>query len=105
MAKVKVKTDFRPGWEKEVYSLPKVQDAVTKKAGDVASRANAMSAGFRTGIWHNHATGETRGNTQPRYESKPARMIRGKPVAIAYTANYSAQKDTLENNTLLKARA
>ena len=104
MASVTVKTDFGPGWKRAIYKTQEVADAVTEEAERIAARANSMSAGFRTGIFHDHATGETRGNTQPRYEAKPAQMREGKPIGIVVTANYAAQKDTLENNTLLKAR-
>lgn len=104
MARVTIKTDFGPGWKKAIFQTEKVSEAVTKEANRIASRANGMSSGFRTGIWHDHETGEKRGNTAPKYEAKPAIMRNGKPVAIVVTANYAAQKDTMENNTLLKAR-
>ena len=61
-----------------------------------------MSAGFRTGIYHDHETGETLGNTQPRYEGDVGpdkRFV----VGIVYPKNYAAMKDNHKNNTLLKS--
>lgn len=77
-------------------------DALEAKAAQIAARANALSSGFRTGIFHDHATGETRGNTRPEYASN-VRRFGQVPVGLVYTANYAAQKDTYENNTLLKS--
>lgn len=73
---------------------------------DVTSQAtasaNSLGSGFRTGIYHDHKTGETRGDTAPIYEGNVE--IHGiVPVGMVYAANYSAMRDTLENNTLLKA--
>lgn len=65
--------------------------------------ANALSSGFRTGIYHDHETGEKKGNTQPRYMAKTGRPRGIVPTGIVYTANYAAQKDNMLHNTLLKS--
>ena len=66
----------------------------------ITSRANAMSSSYRTKTFYRN--GEKVGNTQPRYEGDVGpdkRFV----VGIVYPKNYAAMKDTLENNTLLKA--
>lgn len=90
-----------------------LEDAAFKAAGTraalgeatsrIASRANSLGSGFRTGTYHDHATGETRGDTQPAY-SGDVRMGRKGWVGIVHPENYAAMKDTKENNTLLKAK-
>lgn len=77
---------------------PLLDEAVSK----IAANANAMSAGFRTGIFHDHATGETRGDTQPRYAANVEKHGSSQ-VGLVYTANYSAMKDNHLHNTLLKS--
>lgn len=73
------------------------------KATEIATaRANAMSAGYRTGIWHDHKTGEVKGETQPVYEGTVEKR-RVYPVGQVHTANYAAAKENMEHNTLLKA--
>lgn len=69
----------------------------------ITARANNLSSGFRTGIWHDHDTGETKGDTPPIYEGD---VIYGRKgyVGIVHPGNYSAMKDNYENNTLLKAK-
>lgn len=69
----------------------------------IITRANNLSAGFRTGRWHDHDTGETKGDTPPIYEGDVIYGRRGY-VGIVHPGNYSAMKDNYENNTLLKAK-
>lgn len=75
-----------------------VSEAVEK----MAERANALSASFRTGRWHDPKTGKGYGNTQPTYRANTQDLGKG-PIGIVYTGNYAAQKDNAENNTLLKS--
>lgn len=69
----------------------------------VEAAANAMSAGYRTGLYHRDHKSPAVGNTQPRYVGD-VQDFDGWPVGIVYTGNYAAMKDNRENNTLLKAR-
>lgn len=69
----------------------------------VASRANAMSAGFRTGKYHPDHKSPGVGGTQPVYRSNTQRPKGIVPVGMAYTGNYAAQKDNHLHNTLLKS--
>lgn len=75
---------------------------VTEVTQRIQSTAISMSAGFRTGIWHDHDTGETLGDTAPEYAYSTMDKGRGL-VGLVYTGNYSAMKDNYENNTLLKS--
>lgn len=100
--------------------MPQVKNAVTQEANAIANRASGMAT-EKSGVWHDtgkphnpERTGgtwrdhgksyPTIGGTEPVYRAKPAKIIGGKPFAIAYTGNYAAQKDNLKNNTLLKAK-
>ena len=79
------------------------------RASAMASRANALSSGFRTQVVTDYATGERVGGTQPEYGSDTYETYFRKgrartPVGTVFTDNYAARKDNLENNTLLKAR-
>ena len=69
----------------------------------ITKKANSMADGFRTGIWHDHKTGEKEGNTPARYDDG-VKLFKDSYLGIVYTANYAAQKDNLKNNTLLKAK-
>lgn len=80
-------------------NLPQIIGEYAKR---IESNANQMSSGFRTGIFHDHATGQTLGNTQPQYASDVAKKGRS-IVGIVHVKNYAAMKDNYENNTLLKA--
>lgn len=89
----------------KIFALPQVKGALTKEAGEIANRANQLSSGFRTGIWHDHATGETRGNTKPVYGfTKAQASARYGSIAFVHPKNYSAMKDNYLHNTMLKAR-
>lgn len=103
MADVTVKVEMLPGWEKTVMRMEPVKSALSKEANAMKSSANAMSAGFRSGIRIDPKTRERIGNTPARYGSKPAKETEDGAVALVYTANYAAQKDNMLHNTLLKA--
>jgi len=75
-------------------------EACTSRVG---SSANALSSGYRTGLYHRDHQSPAVGNTQPRYVGD-VRDFGGWPVGIVHTGNYAAMKDNFENNTLLKAR-
>ncbi len=79
-----------------------ISGIITEATQNVQSTTMSMSAGFRTGIWHDHGTGETLGDTAPEYAYSTRDNGRGL-VGLVYTGNYSAMKDNYENNTLLKA--
>lgn len=74
---------------------------VRDKVDEMAAKANALSAGFRTGYYHRDHQSPAVGGTQPVYQSNTRRNPTV-PVGIVYTANYAAQKDNMQNNTLLK---
>lgn len=82
---------------------PDVLAAVSKATDSISEKANSMSAGYRTGIYHRDHKSPGVGNTQPKY-GKDARIMGKSAVGIVYTGNYAAMKDNHENNTLLKAR-
>ena len=88
---------------KAVSEADGVQGILSEKTAGIASRANSLGAGFRTGKWHDPATGESKGMTQPVYEGDVRRGKRGY-VGIVHPGNYAAMKDNYENNTLLKAK-
>ena len=93
-------------WNKQalgqvIGTAPETLAELDKATQRILANAQGMSAGFKTGIWHDHATGEKRGNTQAKYAGDVKRMG-SSYVGIVYTANYAAQKDNLKNNTLLK---
>lgn len=100
MAKTSVKWDMA-ALGRCIGRAPEVVQAVTRATDSIKLGANAMSAGFRTGIDHREG-GETVGNTQPVYDSD-VRQFSGSVVGIVHTGNYAAMRDNLENNTLLKA--
>lgn len=78
------------------------QALVAKRTQQVASRANAMGAGFRTGYYHRDHQSPAVGGTAPTYKADVQK--RGKsPVGIVVTGNYAAMKDNHLHNTLLKA--
>ena len=76
--------------------------ALGEAVSQITAKANALGAGYRTGIWHDPETREERGDTQPVYEGDVQR--RGKSqVGIVHPGNYAAMKDNHEHNTLLKS--
>ena len=92
-----VKVEMKPGWEQVVSTMPSVMDALDDKAGDICGKANSMAAGFRTKRWMG------KGGTQAVYGSKEAEARGRTSVALVYTANYAAQKENMQHNTLLKS--
>lgn len=95
--------------EKACISAKGLEDELGAAARGMASRANALSSGFRTQVVRNWETGERMGGTQPEYGSDTYTTYFRKgrartPVGTVFTDNYAARKDNLENNTLLKAR-
>lgn len=79
------------------------EPAVKEHTERICQSAQAMSSGFRTGLYHRDHKSPAVGNTAPKYEAN-IENHGGVPVGIVYTGNYSAMKDNHENNTLLKAR-
>ena len=76
--------------------------AIKRAVDEIARRANSMSSGYRTGFYHRKHMSPAVGGTQPKYKGNVKK--RGKwPVGIVYTANYAAQKENMEHNTLLKS--
>lgn len=121
MASGGVRVDVRmsPDFEQVIMEEPAVASEVTKTANQIAGRANAMgkpsgiwhetgaphTPGRTGGVWHgNRKSTETVGGTPANYEAKAAQMRNGKPIAIVVTANNAAQRDNMENNTLLRAK-
>ena len=76
--------------------------ALGEIVGRIAENANALSAGYRTGRFYDRKAEKLKGNTQPHYASNVERHGRSQ-VGLVWTANYAAQKDNCEHNTLLKA--
>ena len=103
MAKVKVRVEMARDWEKRIYDMPTLKNALTQEAQSIAGRANAMSAGFRTMRYTSPKTKQKVGDKQPIYKSLPTRMFNGYPVAIVTEGNYAAMKDNHEHNTLVKS--
>ena len=75
---------------------------VSRVTDKVGANANALSAGYRTGLYYVNHKSPPVGNTQPRYGSDTRRAKDG-PVGIVYTGNYAAMKDNHLHNTLLKS--
>lgn len=80
---------------------PEVGREIKRICDEKAARANAMSASYRTGKWHDHETKETKGGTKPKYVSDLEREEHSY-VGLVYTGNYAAMKDNDKNNTLAK---
>lgn len=100
------KTEFHVDKNK-LWRLVCRQDAtyqVIRSTTDAtASKANAMSAGFRTGYYHRDHKSPPVGGTQPKYQSSTQRPKGIVPVGIVHPVNYAAMKDNHQNNTLLKS--
>lgn len=86
-----------------VGKAPEVQAEVERCTKEIWQRANALSSGYRTGLYHRDHESPAVGNTQPAYDGD-VELKRNAVVGIVHTANYAAMKDNAENNTLLKAR-
>lgn len=83
---------------------PSVLTEVNRATQERCAKANALCAGFKSGVWHDHANGDKKyGPTQAVYGSNVKRFgAANVPVGIVYTANYAAAKDNLKHNTLAK---
>ena len=93
----------------KVFQQPACKGALTKLAGEIADKANAMSAGFRTGLFYpdNDRTKDPVdgiGNQRPKYKTLKAINCKDGAVALVVTGNYAAMKECHEHNTLAKAR-
>ena len=82
---------------------PQVRDDLERTTDAIKGRANSLGSSFRTGLYHRDHQSPAVGGTQAAYDGD-VRMVNGGNVGIVYTANYAAQKDNLQNNTLLKAK-
>lgn len=102
---VKVTVKMAPDFDKIVRSMPGVGDAVTEEASYISGKANALGAGFRTGLYHRDHQSPAVGNTAPEYAYEKAKAsTRYGFVASVHPANYAAMKDNHMHNTLLKAK-
>ena len=99
-----VKVVMKPGWESEVQDMPKLMSALSTHAWNIASKASANGAGYRTEKTVNYATGEHVGGKPPLYLAKDAIFTGRKSIALVYTGNYAAAKDNTLHNTLLKSK-
>ena len=79
-------------------------DQIRSITEQTAARANALSSGYRTGLYYRDHKKPPVGDTQPVYSHDVKTYGKGYPVGIVYTGNYAAMKDNHENNTLLKSR-
>lgn len=96
-------------WDKSALGRVLAKDAgvlaeVNRATQERCAKANALCAGFKSGVWHDHANGDKKyGPTQAVYGSNVKRFgAANVPVGIVYTANYAAAKDNLQHNTLAK---
>ena len=89
--------------EDAVNFAPGTQTALMTEVSQRKTKANALASGYKTPKWHDHKTGETKGGTQARYDGDVALRKKGY-IGIVYTANYAAQKENHEHNTLLKVK-
>lgn len=103
MAKVSVRWNMA-ALGRCVGRAPETVEAVTRATEGIKSSANAMGAGFRTGLYHRDHKSPAVGNTQPVYDGD-VRQTSKSVVGIVHTGNYAAMRDNHENNTLLKAVA
>lgn len=76
---------------------------LNQKANEIAARANAMGAGFRTGRFYDREESKLKGNSQPIYGAVPAIRTRNGYIALVHNENYAGYRDTILHNTLLKA--
>lgn len=102
---VHVDVKMSPDFEKIIREEPGVGEAVTRRASDISRNANALGSGFRTGFYHPGHKSPAVGGTAPEYGYEQAeKSNRYGYVSTVHPLNYSAMKDTYENNTLLKAK-
>ena len=81
---------------------PSVVAEVDRATRAIHESASAMGSGFRTGIYHRDHKSPGVGDMPASYGGD-VQVMRESVVGIVYTANYSAQRDNAENNTLLKS--
>lgn len=81
---------------------PETVDEIDKAVSRIAATATSMSSGNVTGSYHRDHKSPHVGGTAPVYGSN-TQVMTNSAVGIAYTGNYAAMKDNLENNTLLRA--
>lgn len=81
---------------------PETVDEIDKAVSRIAATATSMSSGNVTGSYHRDHKSPHVGGTAPFYGSD-TQVLRNSAVGLAYTDNYAAKKDNLENNTLLRA--
>ena len=75
---------------------------VSKVTDMVASNANSISSGFRTGLYYRDHKAPPVGNTAPVYKHSTRRT--GRTITgLVVTGNYAAMKDNHLHNTLLKS--
>lgn len=89
--------------EHAIFYAPKTEVMISNKVEKIAAKANALAGGYRTPKWHDHDTGETKGDTPAVYEGD-TQLGRKGYIGIVYPNNYAAQKENKLHNTLLKAK-
>ena len=104
MAKVTVRVDIdEAAMKRAIKDGDGVSGILQAEVEKITSRANALSAGMRTGIYHDRESGMTVGDTEPSFAGN-VKKIGDSQIGIVYAANYAAQKANYENNILLKAK-
>ena len=101
MADVTIDVDVEKAWaiackSEEMYQV------IRSETDRRATRANALSAGFKTKKYHVEHRSPAVGGTSPRYTAHTGRPNGQVPIGIVYTGNYAAQKENMLHNTLLK---
>ena len=100
MASMRVKVNDK-AVERAIANSPGIKRALKQKGDYHAAVANALGAGYRTGRWHDHKTGEVKGGKAPEYA---ATMGDKGDICLVHPVNYAAMKDNYLHNTLLKAK-
>lgn len=104
MGSVSVKVDIsQQSLEHAVGFAEGTAQALRSMTDGITGSANALSSGFRTGIYYVDHKAPHVGGTQPEYAGS-VRLGRKGYVGIVHPANYAAMKDNYMNNTLLKAK-
>lgn len=100
-SQTKVEVDHKSAMA-AINNAPGLPAALERATSGVTSRANALGAGYRTAKYHDHKTGETRGDKAPIYVGDVMKGKKG-PIGIVHPKNYAAMKDNHLHNTLLKS--
>lgn len=79
-----------------------LKETLEAEVNRIKSAANANGSGFRTENTVDWATGQRYGGTAPIYDGNVQRK-KNSTVGLVFTANYSARKDNMLHNTLLKS--